>query len=161
MVHPTTLSARDLIRLAEAVDQLTTRLECRIEDAIALVESLATGAEGSTYKPVNVFAKQLRKIRMKRNQRLRTHLFKDPAWEMMLDLSIAHVEDVPITVGELCRDTGIPAKTSRIYVDKLILDGLAEKRDDPVDARRTVVALTTVAAHEMQGILRDVQRSSS
>ena len=47
------------------------------------------------------------------------------------------------TVGELARELGIGHAGASILVDRLVRPGLAERSEDPMDRRRTVVQLST------------------
>ena len=62
-----------------------------------------------------------------------------------------------LTTGELARILGLsPSATTRV-VDRLVGLGLAERRSDPDDRRRTVVAATGAALPGLDAQLADVR----
>src|SRR5437870_7349386 len=48
----------------------------------------------------------------------------------------------PITSGQLASGLGVTLPTVTSVIDRLVTRGLAERRDDPSDRRRVIVAIT-------------------
>ena len=69
-------------------------------------------------------------------------LFADPAWDMLLALFGAELEQRRVSVGSLCNRARVPATTALRWIDVLLKHGLVEKRNDPLDRRRVHVSLT-------------------
>jgi len=64
------------------------------------------------------------------------------AWVMLLDLLLSHVNGKRLGVTALCIGAGVPLTTALRRIDELIASGLAEKQADPIDKRRSFVAIT-------------------
>lgn len=69
-------------------------------------------------------------------------LFFEPAWDMLLDLYVAACDGKSISTTSLCIASATPPTTALRYVNQLIDLGLAGRREDPKDARRTLVYLS-------------------
>lgn len=76
-------------------------------------------------------------------------LFADPAWDMLLELYASHVEQRRISVSSLCVAAHVPATTALRWIAKLEQDGLAVRRDDPNDGRRSWIELTMDGVERM------------
>lgn len=66
----------------------------------------------------------------------------DPAWNMLLALAADEEAGRATTVSCLCRASGAPATTALRYIQRLEERGLAARRGDSDDRRRTLVTLT-------------------
>jgi predicted transcriptional regulator len=83
-----------------------------------------------------------------RNRRLREKfvggpdIFAEPAWDMMVDLFIAHEEKRKIAISSLCIASAVPPTTALRWINTLIARKLFTKEADPGDGRRIYVALT-------------------
>jgi len=64
------------------------------------------------------------------------------AWVMLLDLLLSHVNGKRLGVTALCIGAGVPLTTALRRIDELIASGLAEKQADPLDKRRSFIAIT-------------------
>ena len=64
------------------------------------------------------------------------------AWVMLLDLLLSHVNGKRLGVTALCIGAGVPLTTALRRIDELVASGLAEKQADPIDRRRSFVAIT-------------------
>jgi hypothetical protein len=77
-------------------------------------------------------------------------LFGEPAWDILLDLFIAHAEGKSVSVSSACIGSAVPATTGLRWLGVLADDGLVLRDNDPDDNRRVMVRLsdTGVAAME-------------
>jgi predicted transcriptional regulator len=88
-------------------------------------------------------AKQVYRNRRRREQVFGdTSLFGEPAWDIMLDLYVAAVQDKRIAVTSACIGSAVPATTALRWIKILEDRGLIEREVDEVDARRTFVRLS-------------------
>lgn len=101
-------------------------------------ESLALGGA----KISEEWLQRLVRIRALRDNHFESDLFCDPAWNMVLDLTLAHVSGKQISVSSLCVASGVPATTALRRIDDLINRGIAKRLKDPTDGRRVFVVLT-------------------
>jgi DNA-binding MarR family transcriptional regulator len=58
----------------------------------------------------------------------------------------------PITSGNLAGGLGVTLPTVTSVIDRLVAHGFAERRDDPTDRRRVIVALTPAGQAVVEGI---------
>ena len=85
-------------------------------------------------------------------------LFFDPAWDMLLELFRAHLEQQRVAASELARAAAIPATTGLRWIDKLEQCGWVTRRPDPLDARRVFVELNATGVSAM-GHYFDLRRA--
>lgn len=69
-------------------------------------------------------------------------LFGEPAWDILLDLYIAHGEGKPVSVSSACIGSAAPATTGLRWLGVLANEGLIVRENDPEDHRRVLVRLT-------------------
>src|ERR1700740_2046231 len=63
-------------------------------------------------------------------------LFADPAWDMLIELSINQIHGRPISVSSLCVASKAPATTALRYISRMVEQGLLDREADPNDSRR-------------------------
>lgn len=71
------------------------------------------------------------------------HLFADPAWDMLLSLYSAELEQKRVSVSSLSLASGVPATTALRWISALQKDGLIVRQPDQFDGRRIFVALSS------------------
>jgi len=91
----------------------------------------------------------LQRARRARDLCFDSTLFADPAWDMLLELYASHLEQRRIAVSSLCAAAHVPATTALRWISKLEQDGLAVRRDDPNDGRRSWIELSFDGAEKM------------
>jgi DNA-binding transcriptional ArsR family regulator len=80
-----------------------------------------------------------------REKLLPHELFLDPAWDMLLDLFVAHHLGQRVNISNACLAADIPLTTALRWLSKLEQHGLVVREDDPNDRRRAFVRLTPPA----------------
>lgn len=85
---------------------------------------------------------RLVRLRTLRDSHFPKDLFSDPAWDMVLDLTLANLAGKQISVSSLCVASGVPATTALRRIDDLVDRGLAKRLKDPLDGRRVFIAMT-------------------
>ena len=90
-----------------------------------------------------------------RGRRLRENffdavLFADPAWDILLDLYLARLEQRRTTVSSLCAAAATPATTALRYINALVDRGLVVRNAHKLDQRVVHVELTDAALERMQ-----------
>ncbi len=63
-------------------------------------------------------------------------VFGDPAWEMLLDLMLANIQDRRVSVSSACIASGAPMSTALRLVGRLVDEGVLHKIPDATDRRR-------------------------
>lgn len=76
-------------------------------------------------------------------------LFGEPAWDILLDLYIAQVEEKSVSVSSACIGSASPPTTGLRWLGVLADQGLLEREHDPQDQRRVLVRLTEKALDMM------------
>jgi hypothetical protein len=76
-------------------------------------------------------------------------LFADPAWDILLDLTVARAEHKRVSVTSLCIASGVPPTTALRWIGQMIEAGLLERLEDDEDRRRAFIALSDKAADAM------------
>jgi hypothetical protein len=69
-------------------------------------------------------------------------LFGEPAWDILLDLFIAHGEAKQVSVSSACIGSATPATTGLRWLAVLADQGLILRESDPQDQRRVLVRLS-------------------
>ena len=69
-------------------------------------------------------------------------LFGEPAWDILLDLYVAHVESKPVSVSSACIGSAAPPTTGLRWLGVLAEQDLILREHDPEDQRRVLVRLT-------------------
>jgi hypothetical protein len=160
-----------LLRLTEQVGQIAHRLE-RLsgmhpvvvgDDKLSYFESPRRGYGGPDRRGEGDFMSRIarpalpdprlvRRIIRQRQLRARYidgELFADPAWDMLLDLTAARVENTRVSVTSLCIASGVPPTTALRWISQLTEAGLFERVEDDTDRRRVFITLTDRAAEAM------------
>ncbi|MBO9601095.1 MAG: response regulator [Novosphingobium sp.] len=68
-------------------------------------------------------------------------LFGDPAWEMLLDLLLAKIEDRQVSVSSACIASGAPMSTALRLVRRLVSEGVLFRVPDEHDRRRNFLVI--------------------
>ena len=136
----------EVARIAEVLARLTR--QDRSSGSVA--------DRGSDYRgppaAVDVAAADIRKAiraRRLRDPLFAEGLFEDPAWDMLLDLYAAELEQGQVSVSSLCIAAVVPATTALRWIGRMTETGLLERRPDPFDRRRAFMMLTRPAREKM------------
>lgn len=98
-------------------------------------------------------ARRISRSRQKRNEFLDPALFADPAWDMLLDLTLAKLQGEPIPVSSACAAAHVPFTTAFRYLRQLVDAGMVRRWNDPSDKRRVLLELEPEAFESMKGYL--------
>jgi predicted transcriptional regulator len=83
-------------------------------------------------------------------------LFADPAWDMLLDLFRAQLDQHRVSVTSLCIASNVPATTALRWIQNLNDAGLLTRVDDPTDGRRHFIELSATGRSAMAGYFREL-----
>ena len=86
--------------------------------------------------------KSICKLRKERQDFVPARLLADPAWDILLQLYAAHVEQHRISISRLTERTGLAGTTTLRWLGNLVSEDLVSRTDDPTDSRRVFVSLT-------------------
>ncbi len=80
-------------------------------------------------------------------------IFGEPAWDILLDLFIAHERRQPICLSDASLGAGVPLSTAQRWVKQLLDRGLLVRHSDGRDHRRVLVSLSEHAVKLMRSYL--------
>lgn len=89
--------------------------------------------------------KKLISERRKRSCYFPSNFFADPAWDILLVLTLAQTRDQRISVSRLCERLDVPTTTALRWINALTEAGLLIRRDDATDKRRKYIELASHA----------------
>jgi hypothetical protein len=90
------------------------------------------------------------KARRLRDRDFPSGLFGEPAWDILLDLQLARLEQRRVTVSDACVAAAVPATTGLRWLKSLGARGLVTRDRDRFDCRRVFVELTGEGASLME-----------
>ena len=153
-------------RLARTIDALTQRAKVTATPSFDLGPRISDRPSDYIGMPVitpftpparpaetpAVTAQQVRD--MLRARRIRADflpgdLFADPAWDMLLDLLAARLEQERVSVSSLCIAAAVPPTTALRWIRTLTDKGLVQRHADPHDGRRVFISLAQETAESM------------
>lgn len=83
-------------------------------------------------------------------------LFREPAWDILLDLALAGATGRSLSITAVCIGSGVPATTALRWIGVLTKAGLIERQDDRNDRRRGWLSLTEAGRDAMQAYLESL-----
>lgn len=93
--------------------------------------------------------KALIKDRRIRDEYFNADLFADPAWDMLLELFHALLEQRRVATSNLCDSAAVPHTTALRWITTLKEEGLIVTEGDRFDARRKFVSLSMNGMNSM------------
>ena len=106
-----------------------------------------------------VTSEQVRYVIRARRLRARffdSELFADPAWDMLLDLLAAEIQQHRVPVSSLCIAAAVPATTALRWIKTLTDNQMFVRRADPHDGRRIFVELSPAASAGMHAYFAEI-----
>jgi DNA-binding MarR family transcriptional regulator len=143
----------DLFRLVQMACNIAADRGCSVTEAIDQFETTA-GRPMRSPGLLEVI-RTAKRYRLKRNQALDASLFRDPAWEMLLDLLLADEDGKPLSVSALCHGSGVAMTTALRHVQRLVDHGFIVRHGDLHDQRRTFLTLVPSKKAELTRFLGD------
>jgi DNA-binding MarR family transcriptional regulator len=129
--------------------------------SIKAIRNLLDQLEADVIRPVEplrgsdpiALAVQLYRARRLRDSLLSGVLFAEPAWDILLDLYVAHHEGRDVSVSSACLAACVPPTTGLRWLGVLEQQGLIAREASPSDSRRVHVKLTAGAIDRMTDVL--------
>ena len=100
------------------------------------------------------------KARRMRDQYFDEELFADPAWDMLLDLMAAKLEETKVSVSSLCIAASVPPTTALRWIKTMTEEKIFERKADTKDGRRIFIQLSEEAAAGMVGFFSMIRRNN-
>lgn len=150
MRRPAPPELHDINGFGEQLSRLVEVLEGKGPLALPVPDVPATAKD---------IAATLRMMIASRSQRGRyfpAEMFADPAWDILLDLTRAEIENQQVSVSSVCIAASVPMSTALRWVKAMTEAGLLRRWTDPKDRRRDLIALTPATAGHMRDYLTAV-----
>lgn len=80
-------------------------------------------------------------------------LFGEPAWDMLLDIFVMHMNGKRISITSACIGACVPASTALRWLTILEQSGFVEREDDATDARRSFVRMSRTGVSKIKQYL--------
>lgn len=90
------------------------------------------------------------RARRRRSEFFGPKLFSDPAWDMLLELYRAELEQRRISITGVSDAAGVASTTGLRWIEIFAREGLITKRCDPLDGRRVYISLSANGAAAMR-----------
>lgn len=156
------LSPEEVAHFLSSVSALSVRMGCCFSDALRHLAALAESVNPAEVRPRDrrEYARRVLRVRQQRNVILGADSFRDPAWDMLLDLYVQDANGAGTMISALCIASGVPQTTALRYIYRLEQLGLVQTTDHPTDQRRTMVSLTDNARPRVERLL-DMMRDTA
>ncbi|MDQ3185074.1 MAG: hypothetical protein M3Q16_01135, partial [Pseudomonadota bacterium] len=119
-------------------------VSARLEGVESKLQSLSPTARPDIVDAVS-WARTVRQLISSRQRRYRffpSDMFADPAWDILLELYLAELEQRRVAVSTLCVAAEVPATTALRWTNTLVDRGMLCRRPDILDRRRIYIELT-------------------
>lgn len=81
-------------------------------------------------------------LRARRARHFDAALFGEPAWDILIDLALARIDRVDVSITDASVASGVPLTTAMRHIGLLIDAGLAARQPAPDDGRRSWLYIT-------------------
>lgn len=132
-----------------------TRLLDIVREGIDRLDAAHDGAAEAP--PLVDLAKRMAHVRKLRRNYFSSELFHERAWDMLLDLFIAHRTNRDTWVKSLLSAADGSPTTAIRWLDHLEASGLIVRQPDDEDRRRVIVNLTPKGEEAMAAYLQEVR----
>jgi DNA-binding MarR family transcriptional regulator len=141
------LTVNDVSRLLGLIISVADDEQCTYSQAI---DRISKRQEPRPPRPTDRaalgdFLGRTRRLRMKRNDVLGAPIFRDPSFDMLLELFANDQRGEQISVTSLCYASGVPMTTALRHLGQLEKHGLIAREGDHRDSRRCYVRPTARA----------------
>jgi DNA-binding MarR family transcriptional regulator len=111
-------------------------------------EQMADDARSHTVRAAAIY-----RFRRRRDALFGKGLFADPAWDILLDLYVAHAANRRVCVSSACIAASAPATTALRWIKVLERAGLIIRSSDAEDARIVYVSLSSDALRKLNSLI--------
>lgn len=100
-------------------------------------------------------------IRRARQAHLAKGLFDWPAWDMLLDLTLAEKHHRNLCASDLANGANVALTSGLRVVDNLVRTGMASRESDSKDRRRSLIKLTPEGRSTIESYFKSIAPSFS
>ncbi len=156
--------SRDHTETCEIGNAVTAALACGARAETSRLVRLLRAARISTPSSAQAVhrsdaALQLYGIRRERYQFFNNDLFGEPAWDILLILYWAELEQVKLTVSNVCEGAQVPPTTALRWIANLESEGMILRTSHPSDGRVFRLSLSQDAIERMNQLMDRVLAS--
>lgn len=129
---------------------------------MAMLETASAQSDGDaapTDQQISATLRAIINVRSLRTRYFPSHIFADPAWDILLDLTRAKLDGQQVSVSSVCIAASVPMSTALRWVKQMTEAGLLLRWTDPKDRRRDLIALTESTAGHMREYLTVVHKN--
>jgi hypothetical protein len=140
---------------SQDVAALKQRLAVLTRQLADEISKISEGGEAAAATPdtIRMLLRREIKARRLRERMLPEGLFADPGWDILLDLTLARLEERQTPVSSLCIAASVPTTTALRWIKTLLDRGLIERRPDPDDRRRHYIHLCDESFETMMTLM--------
>ena len=135
------------VRMSDDAEREIARIE---RDLAMLKRHVLTRSGAPAFGSPASHVRAILRARRAREELIGNDLFADPAWDMLLDLYAASLEQRKVSTSELCIASAVPSTTALRWIEKLVQMKMVTREDDHLDGRRTWVSLSPAARLQME-----------
>ena len=143
--------ARTLARMAEPErkDKVTDKPMSFRPAPLGGFQGFPNNAAVANAAAATLNLREIIKLRRLRDRFFQPDLFADPAWDILLDLKAAAQERQQVSVSSLCIAAAVPPTTALRWITAMTESGMLVRRQDPADARRVFIELSSDTSAKM------------
>lgn len=138
-------ASKRLQQLSDEVSRIATTLARMSSGPLQVGDQANERDNCKTAPSMNAIKAVIRERRL-RARFFDEELFADPAWDILLELLLAEVNQCRVPVSSLCVAANVPTTTALRYITSMTESGLLRRRSDPTDGRRVFVELSPQAS---------------
>jgi DNA-binding MarR family transcriptional regulator len=147
-----TIEADDVVYLKSRLDEIHKM----IIDEQSGINSVVTVQSSSQGYDLNDLVNWEVKIRRARQAHMAKGLFDWPAWDMLLDLTLAERSQRSLCASDLANGANVALTSGLRAVDNLVRSGMASRESDSKDRRRSLIKLTPEGRSTIESYFRSV-----
>lgn len=114
-----------------------------------LVEALRESQRSPQQRSALTSARQAQEDRRTRAKLFGNGLFVEPAWDLLVELFVASLEERPVSISSACIGSFAPSSTALRHIAHLEQLGFVAKKPHPSDSRSKYLELTERGAEKM------------
>lgn len=140
----------------DQIEKLTNQILKVVAESLAGVAPSddAAGGSDASLAATPEALRQVIKRRRTRELCFPAGLFADPAWDILLDLTVARIDRQDLSVTDVCVAAAVPQTTALRWIGTLEREGLIDRVPDPRDSRRVIIRLSAEGWERMERYLR-------
>lgn len=144
-------SAKSLAALQPDVERICAELG----NLTKQLQELWSSAQSADLQGLEVLSllKSISKIRASRTTYFPASLFSDAAWDILLYLKQAELEQRRVVVTDACLASGVPSSTALRWLKLMLEQEVIIRKADKLDARRVYVELHPQASKSMSDLM--------